>query len=264
MRTDDLPQATDEGTGDAVVLLHAFPLDGRMWESTRRALSRRLRVLAPDLRGFGRSAACTPPESLDAHADDVARLLDARKIERAALVGLSMGGYAALAFAARHGDRLSRLVLADTRANADSPEGRAGRDVNRALVAEQGCAALVEKMLPALVAPGAADAVRERVRALGGSQTPDGVRAALAAMRDRADHTATLRGVRVPTLVIVGELDALAPPDVARAMAEALPQGELTVLAGVGHLANLEAPAAFDAALEAFLTRGAREPLTSP
>src|SRR6266542_2131492 len=110
---------TEEGTGEPIVLLHAFPLDAGMWAEQRRELSRSARVIVPDLRGFGRSAALPLAVTIDDHADDVCDLLDRLAIKRATLVGLSMGGYVALAFARRHPKRLARLALADTRAAAD-------------------------------------------------------------------------------------------------------------------------------------------------
>src|SRR5258706_3195117 len=121
---------SDDGRGSPVVLLHAFPLDGRMWDAQKEALAGNHRVVVPDFAGFGRSRDREPRASLDEHADDVAELLSGLGIERATVLGLSMGGYIALAFARRHPGRLLGLGLADTRAAPDSPEGRAARDQN--------------------------------------------------------------------------------------------------------------------------------------
>jgi pimeloyl-ACP methyl ester carboxylesterase len=250
-----LPAFVDEGRGDPIVLLHAFPLDGTMWDNERVELSRSRRVVVPDLRGFGRSGKLPPPGSLDEHADDVARIMDHLGIERAAVAGLSMGGYIAFALARRHPHRLVRLVLADTRSAVDSAEGRRGRDENIALVRSEGVPPLVERLLPKLLSPNASPEVVARVRALGGRQTPEGIGAALAAMRDRTDATPILAGIAIPSLVIVGEADAISPPAEAHAMAAAIPQAEVAVIAGAGHLANLEAPAAFMAAMLRFLDR---------
>jgi pimeloyl-ACP methyl ester carboxylesterase len=251
----NLPAFVDEGRGDPIVLLHAFPLDGTMWDNERVALSRSRRVIVPDLRGFGRSGKLPPPGSLDEHADDVARIMDHVGIERAAVAGLSMGGYIAFAFARRHPHRLLRLVLADTRSAPDSAEGRRGRDENIALVRSEGVTPLVERLLPKLLSPNASPEVVARVRALGGRQTPEGLAAALAAMRDRPDATPILAGIAIPSLIIVGEADNISPPAEARAMAAAIPEAELAVIAGAGHLTNLEAPAAFMAAMLKFLDR---------
>jgi pimeloyl-ACP methyl ester carboxylesterase len=249
------PYFVDQGRGDPIVLLHAFPLDGRMWDAEREALSQSRRVIVPDLRGFGRSGALLPPSSLDDHADDVARILDDLGIERASVVGLSMGGYIAFALVRRHPQRLTRLILADTRAAPDSPEGRRARDENIALVARDGVAPLVERLLPKLLSPKAPPDLVARVRAWGGRQRAAGVMSALAAMRDRPDSTPLLTSIAVPSLVIVGDADSISPPEEARAMAAALPAGELTVIASAGHLTNLESPPSFLAAVRQFLER---------
>lgn len=243
------------GSGLPVVLLHAFPLDGRMWDAQARELSRQSRVIVPDLPGFGRSAAI-PASSLDQMADEVAALLDVLGIERATIAGLSMGGYTALAFARRHGARLARLALCDTRSVPDTSEGRKTRDANIALVDREGVSAVVERMLPVLLSPSASSETKERVRAIGNSQTGAGVKAALGAMRDRPDATPWLAELDVPALVIVGALDTLSPPAEAQAIADRLPRAELEVIADAGHLSNLEKPSAFTAALARLLERG--------
>jgi pimeloyl-ACP methyl ester carboxylesterase len=252
------PYFVDEGRGDPIVLLHAFPLDGAMWDAERVELSKSRRVVVPDLRGFGRSGTMSPPSSVDDHADDVVGILDKLGIERATVAGLSMGGYVAFALVRRHPQRLARLILADTRAAADSPEGRRARDENMALVARAGVAPLVELLLPKLLSANAPPRVVARVRALGGQQTAAGLMSALAAMRDRPDSTSLLAGIAVPSLVIVGEADSISPPAEARVIAAALPAGELSVIAGVGHLANLESPPQFMAAMRKFLERPLR------
>jgi pimeloyl-ACP methyl ester carboxylesterase len=245
----------DTGKGEPLVLLHAFPLDRRMWLAQKDELAESARIIAPDLRGLGRSAELAPARSLDDHADDVAALLDKLRIERATIAGLSMGGYVALAFARRHAHRIARLALADTRSLPDSTEGRAARDQNIALVRTEGVAALVERMLPKLLSATASPDVVTRVRSLGNSQKPEGITAALAAMRDRPDSTAVLSTLSVPSTVIVGEVDAISLPDEARAMAALLPRAEVEVIPGVGHLSNLEAPDAFTTALRRLLGR---------
>lgn len=242
------------GNGEPVVLLHAFPLDGRMWEEQARELARQKRVIVPDLPGFGQSAEA-PASSLDQMADEVARLLDGLGIERVTLAGLSMGGYAALAFARRHKARLMRLGLCDTRSVPDTPEGKKTRDDNIALVEREGVGAVVERMLPALLSSAAPLETRERVRAIGSSQAPAGVKAALAAMRDRPDATPLLAELDIPALVLVGADDAISPPAEAQAIAARLPRGELEVIPGAGRLSNLEKPAAFTAALARLLER---------
>jgi 3-oxoadipate enol-lactonase len=237
----------DAGSGPPIVLLHAFPFDRRMWWSTAAALAGHRRVIAPDLRGFGDSPGSGPFGIADL-ADDLAALLDVLGLSRATVLGLSMGGYVALAFAARHAARLEGLVLADTRAGADSPEARHARDEGIALLRTAQVDAYLDLQLPRLLSPGASDALRSSTRALA-SRSPEAMIDALAAMRDRPDRRGELGQIAVPALVLVGAADGLTPPGEARALAAAIPGARLIELPDAGHLSNLEAPAAFEAAL---------------
>lgn len=231
------------GAGRPLVLLHAFPFDHRIWE--RLDVPGRQLIL-PDLRGFGE----TPlrPYVLADLADDVASLLDALGLARATIGGLSMGGYVALAFAARHPGRLEALILADTKAGPDSPEARQAREESIALVRSHGVGAYVDKQLPRLLAPAAGEPLRDELRRLG-RQAPEGVIAGLEALRDRPDRRSELSRIACPALVIVGSDDVLTPPSEAQTMATALPNARLVQIVGAGHLSPIEAPAAFSAAL---------------
>ena len=240
------------GGGKPLVLIHAFPFDGQMWTATAQALSSRCRVIVPDMRGFGESGLGGSDPSIADMADDVAAMLDGLGIERAAVGGLSMGGYVALAFAARHRARLERLILADTRAAADSEVARAGRADALALVANEGVPALVERQLVALLSPAASELVREQVRVLG-RQSPEGVSAGIRALRDRPDRRAELSAIACPTLVIVGTEDKISPPAEMAGMASAIPGARLVEIAGAGHLSNLERPNDFVDAVANFI-----------
>jgi 3-oxoadipate enol-lactonase len=251
---DDL--GADAGAAAPLVLLHAFPFDRRMWTDAIAALGPGLRLLAPDLRGFGASELGATGFSIADLADDVAALLDACGLERATIAGLSMGGYVALAFAARHPDRLAALALCDTKAGPDAPEARKGRDEAIALVRAEGVAPFADRQLPRLLAADAAPELRRRVRPLM-DQPADGVAAALAALRDRPDRRPELGAIRCPTLVIVGSEDALTPPAEAAALAAGVPGARLVEIAGAGHLPNLEAPTRFAEALGGFARRPA-------
>jgi 3-oxoadipate enol-lactonase len=240
------------GGGKPLVLIHAFPLDGRMWTDTAQALSSRCRVIVPDMRGFGESDLGGSDPSIADMADDVAALLDSLGIERATVGGLSMGGYVSLAFAARHPARLERLILADTRAAADSDVARAGRADTLALVEKEGVAALVERQLAVLLSPGASETVREQVRGLG-KQHPDGVSAGIRALRDRPDRRGELSAIACPTLVVVGTEDKISPPAEMAGMASAISGARLIEISGAGHLSNLEKTNDFTAAIANFI-----------
>lgn len=255
MRVD--PYVIESGRGPAVVLLHAFPLNASMWAAQREALAPDYRVICPDQRGFGGTQLGHDGPSLDDVADDIAAMLDARKVRTCVLGGLSMGGYVAMAFLRRHADRVHGLVLADTKAGADPPAAVA----NRLRIAEEVVAAgdskqLVHELLPTLLG----DTTRERralvtgrVKALVERAPAYAVAWAQRAMADRPDSFETLRAVTVPTLVVVGEEDTLSPPAEAQAMAEAVPGATLVTIPGSGHLTAVEAPEEFNAALAAFL-----------
>lgn len=243
------------GSGSPLLFVHAFPFDAGMWGPQREGLSSRHQVVTPDLSGFGRAHDWAPRASMEEHAADLVALLDALEIPRATLVGLSMGGYIALAFARRYPARLAGLVLADTKATGDSPEAKAGRAKSIALVESSGVPALVQTLLPKLVSAEAPSSVKERVERMASAQPAAGVKAALAAMRERPDESPVLGGLAVPALVLVGEGDSITPPTDARQMIAAIPRGSLALLPGTAHLANQDAPEAFNGALAEWLFR---------
>ena len=247
----DAATTTDLGRGDPWVLLHSFPVDRRMWAAQCEALAAAgHRAVALDLPGFGAAPRMTvDPPSLDGYVDAVIDALDALSLDRVTLVGLSLGGYVALRVAARAPERLRGLVLADTRAAADSAETRAGRVRNQGLVRAHGVGALLDKILPHLVAPDAPASLREALRAWAVEQPPAGVIDGLLAMRDRGDATATLPSIRCPTLLLVGSRDTITPPAEHARMGELIPGARVEVIEGSGHLSSLERPADFNAAL---------------
>ncbi|MFI0422159.1 alpha/beta fold hydrolase [Spongiactinospora sp. 9N601] len=244
------------GSGVPVVLLHAFPLSSAMWLAQREGLAASCRVITPDLRGFGGSVLNDEPPSIDVMADDVAALLDAEGVERAVVGGLSMGGYVTMAFCRRHPDRLLGVILADTRAAADQEQARANRERIAAAVSANGNAILLDEVLPGLVGPTTRQRrgmVFGRVRGLVQAAPPGAVAWAQRAMAGRADSFDTLRDLKVPALVIVGEEDQMTTPADAEAMAEAVPDSRLTVIEAAGHLSAVEQPEAFNRAVAAFV-----------
>jgi 3-oxoadipate enol-lactonase len=250
----------DAGAGEpAVVLLHAFPLHAGMWQPQVRALSADRRVIAPDFLGFGGSDA---PESMYrytmlGYADLVAGLLDHLGLERVVLGGLSMGGYVAFALLRQYAERVSAVILADTRAAADTALVFDKRTDQQDQVARIGTTALIETLLAGLLSDHTKSTrleLVEQVRRLM-ANPPAGFIGALEAMKYRPDATEELSSISVPALVIVGEDDALSPPDVARDMQERIRGSELAVLPRAGHLSNLEAAEEFNAAVSGFLSR---------
>ena len=248
------------GDGPPVVLVHGYPLDGAMWSGVARALAPRLRVLKPDLPGRGETAA--PSEGrLSDYADFVQALLEALPAP-AGLAGFSMGGYVVLELARRRPERLRALALVDTRASGDDEAGRARRDEAIATVRASGVGAIAEAMRPRLLSPRSLsnrDLV-ERVDRIMTRQKPETVEGDLTAMRDRPDARDRLREIAIPTLVVVGEEDALTPPADSEEMAEAIPGARLVRIAGAGHLSPMERPGAVAAALGDFFAAALTPP----
>ena len=247
----------DAGQGPVVVLIHAFPLSRAMWQPQVAALQSDHRVIVPDVRGFGGSSAFADPPSVDQAAADVAALLDHLKITTPIVLGgLSMGGYIALAFARQHPERLRGLVLADTRAEPDNDEGKSNRDKLIAFTRNHSALEVIDSTMAKMVSNETRTKktdVVEEVRRIAKAQTVDGVVAALQMLRDRPDARPGLAQITVPTLVIVGSDDAITPLGAAAVLVAGIPGSKLAEIPGAGHLSNLEQPAAFNAALRAFL-----------
>jgi 3-oxoadipate enol-lactonase len=245
----------DEGRGDALLFLHAFPLGLSMWDAQATALASSLRVIRFDDRGFGGSPQGDGPLTMDRIADDAAALMDHLSLERAILCGCSMGGYAALAFARRHPQRLRALVLQDTRATADTDEARANRRLLAERVLREGSEAAASEFVPKLLGvttqrenPRLVAEVRETILA----NPPRGIADALFGIGMRPDSRPTLGQIRVPTLVLCGAQDVLTPPADSEELRAAIAGSRLEVVPGAGHLANMEAPEAVNTALAAF------------
>ncbi|HUK21122.1 MAG TPA: alpha/beta fold hydrolase [Gemmatimonadales bacterium] len=245
---------TVPGAG-AVLFIHGFPLDHTLWRHQLAGLQRWTRI-APDLRGVGDSTAPDGGYAIARYADDLVRLLDSLRVNRAVVCGLSMGGYIAFDLVTRHADRVNALILCDTRPQADNDAARRARDAMAELARTRGVDAVGDEMLPRLLAgatisdqPEVVQQFREMCRRI----PVTGMVGALTAMRDRADSSGMLGSIRAPTLVVVGSEDRASPPEVARQMADAIPGARLAVIPGAGHLAPLEQPLATTRALEDFL-----------
>ena len=244
---------------NVLVLIHAFPLGAAMWEGQLKTTPAGWRVIAPDLRGFGGSTLAHPDDEplMEDYARDVADLLRELHVSSAVIGGCSMGGYAALALARQAPEIVRALVLIDTRATADTPEGRANRRNMLALLDREGPSGVARDMMPKLLGKTTLDQrpeIEPLVRRLVKQQSAAAVRGGIQRMMARSDSSSVLEHLRVPVLVVVGEEDTLTPPDDARKMAALAPNAQLVVLPRAGHLPNLEDPHAFNAALSAFLS----------
>lgn len=252
-----LTVAYDEvGTGLPFVLLHGFPHNRSLWAPQTSALLEHGRCIAPDLRGFGESGR-QGPYSMKQYAEDVIELLEILGIDRAVVGGLSMGGYVAFAIWRAKPQLVRALVLADTRPGADSPDTRRKRMELIALAKASGAGAVANAQISGMV--GATTraqnpALVEGLHQMLAGAPVEGVIGALQAMMDRPDSTELLPTITVPTLIIVGEEDALTPVKESRAMHAAIPGSRLEVIPGAGHCSNLEKPAAFNHVLGEFLS----------
>jgi 3-oxoadipate enol-lactonase len=246
----------ETGSGPTTVFLHAFPLGAEQWLPQLLKPAGSGRFVAPDLRGFGGGDPGVAPGgiSIDTYAADVIELMAHLEIPNARLVGSSMGGYVALAILRRAPRRVRSLVLADTRASADSADARAGREAMLRTIETHGVATVASQMIPRLLGeatrrsqPDLADAIERLIL----PNTPDGIATAVRAMRDRPDATPLLSTITCPTTVIVGREDVVTPLAECEALSVSIPNARFVVIDDAGHLPNIEQPAAFAAALTA-------------
>ncbi len=248
----------DEGSriGLPIVLIHGFPLDYTMWQPQVRALKNHFRVVTYDVRGLGRSPLNDAPVTMDSYVDDLFSLLDHLNISAPAICGFSMGGYIALRAAERAPQRLQALILADTRSEADTEQARNNRITTIRAIENDGLKSFTDDFIKKVFAPRTLVENKPCVTSIRNTilhSDPQGVCAAAAAIMSRMDTTAALPGIRVPTLVLVGEQDALTPPACAQALASAIPGAKFARIPGAGHLSSLEDPKAFNRHLLGFL-----------
>ena len=237
-----------------LLLLHAFPVDARMWDRQRSEFTPSLPVVAPHMPGFGGTEPAGEVTSMRAAAERALRELDRAGIDRAVVCGLSMGGYVAFELWRTAPELVAGLVLANTRAGPDTDEGRASRRALADRLRAEGSGFLVDDP-PTLLSESAPPELHAFVRGLIADQPAEAIAAASLGMAERPDSTPDLVGIDVPTLVVTSSLDVLIPPEVSAPMASRIPGATLAVIQSVGHLSNLEAPDEFDRLLGEHLGR---------
>ncbi|PXY27341.1 alpha/beta fold hydrolase [Prauserella muralis] len=247
----------DEGTGDAVVLVHGHPFDRSMWRPQTRSLAEAgWRAIAPDLRGYGQSSVVPGSTSLETFARDILALLDRLRVRRFALAGLSMGGQIALELQRLVPDRIRALVLADTSPHAETPEGRVRRRAQADRLLAEGMRGYADEVLTTMIAPHTVETaplVALHVSAMMRGAPPQGAAAALRGRAERRDYVDLLGRITVPTLVMVGSEDEFTPVEVARFLHERIPGSQLAIIEGAAHLPNLEREREFSEIVEKFL-----------
>lgn len=226
------------GQGSPLVLIHGYPLDHHLWDEVTPLLEDTFDVILPDLRGFGDSTTIDSSFSMDDLASDMAGLLDQVGIQRAAIVGHSMGGYVALAFTRLYPDRVRGLGLVSSQVLADPAERKEGRYKSAADVAANGIGGVVETMAPKFTAD---EQLQSYARASMERQPAAAYIGALKAMAERIDSTPLLSSFHFPVVVIHGDADSLIPIDRAREVKAALPQAHLVEISGAGHMPMMEA-----------------------
>lgn len=253
----------DEGslrTGHAtpLVFVHGFPLNHEIWAPQLQALALKYRIIAPDLRGHGKTEAPSGPYTMEQMADDLQALLAARGCGPAVLIGHSMGGYIAFAFLRRYPHLVAGLGLICTRPGPDTPEGKTNRERLAQRVEKDGSVAVADTMFPKMLAPSTyvtqpelGDSIRRMMLA-----TPvSGIAGALRGMAVRADSTDLLPALKVPTVIITGADDQLIPPKESESMAKQISGATLHIISAAGHLPSVEKPAQFSQVLRDFLAK---------
>jgi 3-oxoadipate enol-lactonase len=242
----------DRGQGLPVVFLHGYPLSGAIWQPVFELLDGSYRLIAPDLRGHGSTQAPPGVYSMELIASDVTALMDILGIEKAVMVGHSMGGYAAMAFARLYPARLAGLGLIATRAGADTPEVRSDRLGTAQEVLQKGVESVADSMPARLTAvPALIASVSELILQM----EPQGIAGALRGMAERADSMAILKTLQVPAMVIAGDRDRIVPLEEARQMAALIPDCRLVTVSGAGHLPMLENAEETAVAIKGLLSR---------
>jgi pimeloyl-ACP methyl ester carboxylesterase len=247
----------DRGSGRPLLLIHGFPLNLEMWRPQIESLSTDMRIIAFDLRGHGLSPSTPGPYPMQLLADDCAALLETLGVDQPLVVcGLSMGGYVSLSLYRRHPHLLSGLILAATRAGADTDKGKANREQAIATIRQQGIQPVIESMLPVLLAPKTYQENQELVQQVAGimeQTSPEGMVSALQGMMERPDSTSMLGEINIPTLIVHGLDDQIIPISDSETMHTGIPNSRLEIIPRAGHLLNLEQEQKFNEVVTSFI-----------
>lgn len=241
------------GSGTPLLAVHGFPLSGKLWAEVASDLSREHRLILPDLRGFGQSRP-TSETSMGRYVEDLIAVLGEAKVdEPVILMGLSMGGYVLMEFWRRYPEKVAALILANTRAQADTPDAAKGRYQTAEKVMAEGSQVVADSMIEKLFAPSASPELKEEWYEIMANSSPVGVTAALGAMAERPDSQDTLTTITVPTLIIAGREDPITPVKDAETMHRLIEGSTLAIIEDAAHMTPVETPGAFAMAVQQFL-----------
>jgi 3-oxoadipate enol-lactonase len=233
------------GEGPSIVLLHAFPVDHALWQPVAERLATRYRVVLMDLRGHGGSDSGQGPATMEKHANDVVRVCDAAGVGKAAFGGVSIGGYVLLEFWRRYHPRVAALILADTRAQADSEQARAARLQAADDVEKNGPDAFLDSLVPKLLGEttrrNRPDLVAS-ARVMMNRMTVAGIAAVQRGMAVRPDSVPTLSSIDVPTLLLFGDEDTVTSAAYGELLRCSIPNSRLQIVPQGGHFAVFERP----------------------
>jgi 3-oxoadipate enol-lactonase len=250
----------DSGPQDrqAMIFIHAFPLSHKMWDEQVQYFSKNYRVITYDSRGFGESYEDNGYYTIDSHADDLFAIMNELKIVKPIVIGLSMGGYILLRAVEREQDRFKAVILCDTRAEADTNEGK----LNRAGQIKQIRSGGIKDFIASFSSLMLSDTTKndtskkpivERITAIMNEQKDTSIAGALLTLGSRTDTTAFLEKIQIPVLIIVGEEDRLTPPGLSIVMNKKIKNSRISVIAAAGHFSNIENPQAFNNSIEDFI-----------
>jgi 3-oxoadipate enol-lactonase len=244
------------GSGPTIVLLHPFPANHEFWLPVSRFLSSQYRLLMPDLRGHGESSLGNGPATMQKHASDVALVMDAAGVDRAPLIGVSIGGYTIFEFWRRFRNRVAALVLCNTKAPADTSEARSARLQAADEVLQRGTEPFFESMLPKLLGETTRHSRPDRVEGalrMMRKMSSDDVAGVQRGMAERPDSVSTLKTINVPTLIVTGDEDILTGVPEAELMKQNVAGSEMKVIVRAGHYSPWEQPEDVGRVLRQFL-----------